>query len=323
MEFMKNFSLVLTVLLLISLCGCSSADASGETRFMLDTVVTVNADCSEKIINSAFLKISDFEELLSATKENSDVSRLNIASPSGEFIAVSEDTLKIIDRCAHFSEISGGKFDITVRPLTKLWDFKNKTVPSNREISEALRRVGYGSIEEKNGKISLHGAEIDLGAAAKGYIADKTAEFLKARGAKSAVINLGGNIVCFGKEMRIAIKKPFSESEYSGYLNISDRSVVTSGIYERYFEKSGELYHHIIDPKTGRPADTDISGATVISPSSLDADILSTCCVLLGSGDAMKLIEETSYAEAVIIKKNGDILYTSGLKKIKNDFYLK
>ncbi len=319
---MKNFSRVFTVLFLISLCGCSKSGQTSETRFLLDTVVTISADCSQELINQAFEKISDYEKLFSVTVKNSDVSKLNSAKNS-EFTEVSKETYELIGSCVHYSELTGGKFDITVRPLTKIWDFKLKTVPSTDEISEALRRVGYESIEESDGKINLNGASIDLGAAAKGYIADKTAQYLKNSGVKNAVLNLGGNIVCIGKKIRIAIKKPFSESEYSGYINIKDKSVVTSGIYERYFESSGEIYHHIIDPKTGYPANTDVSSATVISSSSLDADILSTCIVLSGSEDGLKLIENTSGAQAIIIKRNGEILYSSGLKKTNNDFYLK
>lgn len=319
---MKNFSRVFTVLFLISLCGCSKSGQTSETRFLLDTVVTISADCQQELINQAFEKISDYEKLFSVTIENSDVSKLNRAK-SGEFTEVSGDTYELVGRCVHYSEITGGKFDITVRPLTKLWDFKLKTVPSKDEISEALRRVGYESIEESDGKINLNGANIDLGAAAKGYIADKTAQYLKSNGVKNAVLNLGGNIVSMGEKSRIAIKKPFSESEYSGYITVKDKSVVTSGIYERYFESSGEIYHHIIDPKTGYPADTDVSSATVISSSSLDADILSTCIVLSGSEEGLKLIEGTAGAQAVIIKRSGEILYSSGLKKTNNDFYLK
>ncbi len=319
---MKNFSRVFTVLFLISLCGCSKSEQTSETRFLLDTVVTISADCPQELINQAFEKISDYEKLFSVTVKSSDVSKLNGAKNS-EFTEVSKDTYELIGRCVHYSELTGGKFDITVRPLTKLWDFKLKTVPSKDEISEALRRVGYESIEESDGKINLNGASIDLGAAAKGYIADKTAQYLKSKGVKNAVLNLGGNIVALGEKSRIAIKKPFSESEYSGYITVQDKSVVTSGIYERYFESSDEIYHHIIDPKTGYPADSDVSSATVISSSSLDADILSTCIVLSGSEDGLKLIENTNGAQAVIIKRNGEILYSSGLKKTNNDFYLK
>ena len=163
---MKNFSRVFTVLFLITLCGCSKSGQTSETRFLLDTVVTISADCRQELINQAFEKISDYEKLFSVTVENSDVSKLNRSL--GEFTEVNNDTYELIGRCVHYSEITGGKFDITVRPLTRLWDFKLKTVPSKDEISEALRRVGYGSIEESDGKINLNGANIDLGAAAKG-----------------------------------------------------------------------------------------------------------------------------------------------------------
>lgn len=323
---MKNFSFgILTALVLVSFCACSKDAENSETRFLLDTVVTLSAQCSDNVLSSAFGECERYEKLLSTNIDSSDVYKLNSSTDNDSLVKISKDTKEILERSVYYSEKTGGKFDITVYPVSSLWNFKNETVPERDEIAQALRRVGYDSIDIEDGGAKLNGAMVDLGGIAKGYIADRLLDFFKAKSVKSGIINLGGNVLVFGdKEYRVGIKKPFSEeNECIAFLNLKNKSAVTSGIYERCFYKDGKLYHHIIDPETGYPAESDLVSATVISDSSFDADALSTCSVLLGGIKAKELIENTKNTEAVFIDKSGNISYTSGLKKEKNDFYIK
>ena len=314
----KSFSVCL-ILLLLSLCGCDRNTEISDTRFALDTVVTLTADCDEDTLNGAFSVCSDYEKLLSRTVENSDVYKLN---QSSGFTEISEETLKIIERSIYFSEISSGKFDITVCPVSMLWDFENQVVPSRDEIAEALKNVDYEAIEIKENKINLNGKKIDLGGIAKGYIADKLKDYFTENGVKKGIINLGGNVVVFGKEYRVGIKKPFSE-DIAAVLLLKDKSAVTSGIYERYIKKGDEFYHHIIDTKTGYGVENELASVTIIGENSLDCDALSTVCMLMGTEKGLEIIENTEGTEAVFINKNGEITLSGGLTKEKDEIKLK
>jgi len=171
---------------------------------------------------------------------------------------------------------------------------------------------------------------IDLGAVAKGFIADKVLELFKANGVKSAIINLGGNVLLLGTKpegipFKIGIQNPFDlRGSYLGIIKASDLSIVTSGIYERYFEADGKKYHHILNPKTGYPVENDIMGISVITGKSIDGDCLSTSLFMLGSVKAVDLVEKLENTEAVIITKDKKIILSSGAEKIfsliDNDF---
>ena len=315
---MKKFTAVYLIFLLLSLCGCEE-NTNSQTRFVLDTVATLTADCCDKVLNEAFLLCENYENLLSRTKETSEVYKLN---NSTGFIEVSKETSKIIERAVYYSKISDGKFDITVYPISSLWDFKNQIIPDRNEIAEALQNVDYESIEINGNSINLNGKKIDLGGIAKGYIADEIKAFLLENGTEKALINLGGNIVAFGKEYKIGIQRPFSDDTIAT-LHISDASVVTSGIYQRYIEADEKIYHHIIDPDTGYGVENELAGVTVIGKSSLDCDALSTVCMLLGTEKGKKLIEGIQDTEAVFIDKDEKITLTNGLSKKGENIYLK
>lgn len=307
------------MLLLLSLCGCDRNTEISDTRFVLDTVATITADCDEKILDEAFSVCTKYENMLSRTIEGSDVYKLN---QNLGFTNVSKETLEIIERSIYYSEISDGEFDITIYPVSSLWDFNNQIVPSRDEIAEALKNVDYESIELKENAANLNGKKIDLGGIAKGYIADKVKDFLIENGAENGIVNLGGNVVVFGKEYRVGIKKPFSE-EVIAVLNIKNKSAVTSGIYERFIEKDGETYHHILDPQTGYSIKNELASVTVVGENSLDCDALSTVCMLLGTEKGLEIIENTPETEAIFIDKNLNITLSSGLKMENDDIYLK
>ena len=316
---MKKSVTLPMMLVLLLLCGCNSGKTeNSETRFLLDTVCTVTADCGDDIINGAFSLCENLEHTLSKTLKDSDVYKLN--NTEG-FVSVSEDTLKTVERAIYYGELSGGRFDITIAPVSALWDFKNQVIPSRDEISEALQNVDYHSVEIKNGEIALNGSQIDLGGIAKGYIADKAAEYLKEKGVKKALVNFGGNICTVGR-YNIGIKKPFDDSVIAS-IELSDKCAVTSGIYERYIEKDGKIYHHILDPKTGYGVENELAAVTVIGEKALDCDALSTVCMLSGTEDGLEIINNTAGTEAVFIDRENNITLSSGLYRENDKIYFK
>ncbi|MEE1007335.1 MAG: FAD:protein FMN transferase [Acutalibacteraceae bacterium] len=316
---MKKSVTLPMMLVLLLLCGCNSGETeNSETRFLLDTVCTVTADCGDDIINGAFSLCENLEHTLSKTLKDSDVYKLN--NTEG-FVPVSEDTLKTVERAIYYGELSGGRFDITIAPVSALWDFKNQVIPSRDEISEALQNVDYHSVEIKNGEIALNGSQIDLGGIAKGYIADKAAEYLKEKGVKKALVNFGGNIRTVGR-YNIGIKKPFDDSVIAS-IELSDKCAVTSGIYERYIEKDGKIYHHILDPKTGYGVENELAAVTVIGEKALDCDALSTVCMLSGTEDGLEIINNTAGTEAVFIDRENNITLSSGLYRENDKIYFK
>lgn len=303
---MRKISVFCVILLLTALCGCE--ENSEQTRFLLDTVATINADCNSETLSGAFSLCEELERKLSRTIENSDVWKLNNGNG---FIEVTNDTLKVIEKSLYYSEISKGKFDISIYAVSSLWDFKNQVVPHRDEIAEALKNIDYQAIEIDGNRINTNGKAIDLGGIAKGHIADRTKEYLLSKGVKKGLINLGGNIVAFGDTYKIAIEKPF-EGTSAAILKIKDKAVVTSGIYQRYIERDGRFYHHIIDPETGHGVENDLAGVTVIGENAIDCDALATICMLVGLDNAIDLMESTDY-EGVFIDKKGEITYTSGV----------
>ena len=316
---MKKSVTLPMMLILLLLCGCNSGETeNSETRFLLDTVCTVTADCGDDIINGAFSLCENLERTLSKTVTDSDVYKLN--NTEG-FVSVSDGTLKTVERALYYSELSGGKFDITIAPVSALWDFKNQVIPSRDEISEALQNVDYHSIEIKNGEISSGTKQIDLGGIAKGYIADRATEYLKENGAENALVNFGGNICMIG-EYNIGIQKPFDDSVIAS-IALKDKCVVTSGIYERYIESDGKIYHHILDPKTGYGVENELASVTVIGEKALDCDALSTVCMLLGTESGMDIINNTADTEAVFIDRENNITLSSGLYREKDKIYFK
>ncbi len=314
---MKKFTSVYLLFLLLTLCGCKGE--SSNTRFLMDTVVSLTADCDEETLDGAFSLCEKFDNQLSRTNEDSDVYHIN---SSEGFTEASVETIEIINRALYYSELSDGKFDITVCSVSELWNFNNQVIPEKKEIAEALKNVDYESIEIEGSRINVNGKKIDLGGIAKGYIADKVTDYLKKNGAVNGIVNLGGNVVVFGKEYRVGIKRPFYDDTIA-VLRLQDKSAVTSGIYQRYIEQNGKLYHHIIDPDTGYGVENSLTSVTVVGESSFDCDALSTVCMLLGKEKGLELINSISDTEAVFIEKNEEITLSSGLEMQKNEIYFK
>lgn len=301
-----------------------------------------------KLLDNCLEMCSNYENVFSRTNEASELYKLN---NNPDFfntldITMSDALAECLSLTLDYSAVFGDKYSVMSGGLCDLWDFNNASVPAeytvisncismsayqlsingNRikltfdvnALNEAATKFGY-SIDDNSG-ILLPNPEINLGASAKGYIANKLCDYLKSHGINDAIIDLGGNIVVIGDKYdasmyKIGIKKPFSEKNESYTVcKVADMSVVTSGIYERYFENNGTIYHHIIDCSTGYPADNDVLSVTILSEDSLLADCYSTGCLLLGKEEALKLINNTDGVECIIIDESYNICLSDGLK---------
>ena len=222
-----------------------------------------------------------------------------------------------------YSRLSEGLLDPSIGPVSSLWDFhaEEPAVPELGQIQSALPLVDYKKIQISSHRIHMdQGMMLDLGAVSKGYIADRIKEFLMEKGVESAVIDLGGNVLCIGSRpdgspFQIGIRQPFAgQNTAAAVLSINGQSVVTSGIYERCFEEEGVLYHHLLDPNTGMPCENELASVTIISDHSVDGDALSTCCFLLGTEKGMQLIDRLPDVQAVFITREGEIRYSQNFK---------
>ena len=326
---MKKLLYILVGTLLLS--GCSSEPVA-DTDFLLNTVstITIYDESSSKkpgeIIDECFSLCRDYENMLSKTIKTSEVSAINNAD--GQAVSVSDDTAELLNLAVEYSEISDGKFDITISPAAELWNFtaEEPKVPSESEIEKAAEKINYKNIEIHGTDVTLkgEGTAIDLGGIAKGYIADKATDFLIENDVEKAIVNLGGNIYVICPEddekgFTIGIQEPFAPSgTLYGTVNLKNGSVVTSGVYERGFEENGVRYHHILDPKTARPVENNLYSVTIIAPSSARADALSTTCFALGLEEGLKLISETDGVEAVFITDDMQYHLSDGAESIYN-----
>lgn len=316
-NIIKTLSAVLTASALL-LTGCSGAKSSTQTDqdltytdMLFDTVIKIQIlDPADESILDGLKKLCEkYDTMFSATNTDSELYKLNHAN--GQPFTVSSETVNLIQEGIHYSKLSGGAFDLTIEPVSALWDFKadKPTVPSSDAIAQAVSHVDYTKVDIQDNTVTLEDPEagIDLGAIAKGYIADQVKTYLKEQGIKHAIINLGGNVDVIGtkpdgSKYNIGIQKPFDESgEAITSVQLKDQTVVTSGIYERYFKKNGKLYHHILDPRTGYPCENNLYSVSIITDSSTKADALSTTCFLLGYEKGMELIQSMDGVKAIFI----------------------
>lgn len=303
------FSGLIILTLLAGLFVTSRKGGKGyeETEFLFDTVcsITVFSRADQTAAKSAFSEAARIHKLSDFFDETSDVSKINNAAASVT-IKVSQNIINMIELANKVTAASNGAFDITLAPVSVLWKFdaENPVPPTDEQISAALRISAREqlAVDKKSGTVTKAFADtkIDLGAIAKGYAADQATKILKDAGVKSAIIDFGGNIVTIGKnpkssdgKWRIGLQTPFAPSgEYSKILKLDETSIATSGTYQRSFEYEGKLYHHIIDPKTGRPAAQNFDSVTVTAKSAALADALSTAVFVLGEENGKKLVAE-------------------------------
>ena len=333
----KNFnkkSLIAVILCAVIVFGIVSYDfISGrssckKTSVAMGTVVTFNlyGFGAKNDLDKIETEINGLENsVLSWRKKGSDVYRIN--ESAGSSVSVSPDTAKIIGQCIDISDDCGGVFDITIGNVTKLWDFggDNERLPSDDEIKTALGSVGYKNVSISGNAVQIKkGQSLDLGAVGKGFACDKIKDLLTKGRTKSAVVSVGGSLLIYGKRtFSVGIVNPDNDKQSMGTLKLKDTCVSTSGNYEKYFEKDGKRYHHILNATTGYPATSEFKSVTVVCSSGLLSDALSTVCYIAGYRKSVDILKEYD-AEAVFIFNNNAVKVTDGLADkftVTNDSY--
>lgn len=311
---------------LFSAAGCAFFEDEqpySDSSFLMGTFVTTKVYGDDGTVSKKSLDaVAELEEKISYRVPTSDIAKVN--SARGERVNISEQTADIIKTSLDISQKTNGEFDITVLPLTTLWNFDNEvhTVPSDDSIKAALSHVSYKNIEfddtAKTLSLSDIGSGIDLGSAGKGAACDEVLSIYKASG-KSGIISVGGSIgVCGkkpnGEKFLIGVRDPFSDSGTICTLSLENSCISTSGSYEKSFEQDGVFYHHILSAKTGYPAKTEIISVTVIAESGTVSDILSTACFIIGEEKSSSLLEAYN-AKAIFIYKDGTIKASKDLEE--------
>lgn len=296
--------------------------------FLLNTFVTVTIYDSddEDLLTQCMALCREYENRFSKTIAGSEIYEMNHRSPDETTFTLSDDAAALIREGLAYSRLSDGAYDLTIEPLSSLWDFTSgkAALPPKQAIDEAVSRVGYENLSLDGNTLTFLSPDttLDLGSIAKGFIADRLKEYLKSEGVESAIINLGGNVLCIGTQpdgtpFRIGIQKPFAGySDVVGYVDIDDLSVVSSGVYERHFILDGKNYHHLLDPKTGYPYDNGLISVVIICPKSVDGDALSTTCFSLGLEKGTELLDSIEDACGIFITDDYELHYSAGAESL-------
>ncbi|WP_071393184.1 FAD:protein FMN transferase [Bacillus tuaregi] len=334
----KLLSLLLVFLLFLSGCAGQEKEAKGpelltspykKTEFMMGTVVTIKIydEGKEAVLESVFDRIKYLAAHITVNEneEKSEIDEIN-RQAGVEPVKVSKDIYELIEAGEAYSIDTKGSFDITIGPLTNLWriGFPDARKPEQAEIDAILPLIDYGQVElnkkEQTVFLKKQGMQLDLGSIAKGFIADEVVEVLKENDVTTAIIDLGGNIYVLGnnpsgREWTVGIQDPLSTRGATiGKISEANKSIVTSGIYERYLEVGGKTYHHLLNPDDGYPYMNDIAGVSIVSEKSIDGDGLSTSLFSKGIQGGLEFIEQYEDTEAIFISTDNKVYVTSGLK---------
>lgn len=292
------------------------------TLYAMDTVMELQINGDEKLLTEAEQKIRNLEKTLSVTDDSSEIAMLNqnseaqLSSQTGEIL---KEALLLCDR-------TDGALDVTIYPVLKTWGFTTGeyAVPDKNELDELLKFVDYRGVnldetQDYYCKIPK-GAQVDLGSVVKGYTSRELAAFFEENGVKSGLINLGGNVQCIGTKpngnpWKVAIKSPYKDSASGifGVLDAKDIAIITSGGYERYFEKDGEIYWHIIDPDNGYPAKNGLLSVTIVGKDGMVCDALSTALFVKGLDEAIDFYKKSDDFDAIIITDSDEVYVTQGI----------
>ena len=340
---------------MLLLTGCQNATgsdtATGKKPISINSIklntavqITIYDSQDKSLLDDCLALCDKYELVFSRTNEKSELYKLNHrkntsdkdpnadgqttpypVSGTADTWHISEDLASLLSQGLSITRESDGAFDIAIAPLTSLWDFtaEDPKAPDDADIQKVLPLCSSDGVTIDGQDITLPSDDIqfDVGAIAKGYIADRIKDYLEEQGVKHATINLGGNIQTIGtkpdgSDYNIGIQKPFDETgEPITSVKIKDKSIVTTGIYQRYFEQDGTLYHHVLDPRTGMPCDTDLYSVSIITDSSLTADAMSTVCCLMGYQESMNVISQLDNVDAVFVTDDGNIKYSSNFQK--------
>lgn len=320
-----TFCFALAFLCFFNGCAPRQNGPVSKSDYLLNTVVTISiyestneSKDTETILDDCMTKCKEYENLFSRTISGSDIHRINENAP--DWVTVSEETTFLLKQALSYCALTNGLVDITIAPVKDLWNFSQPqiaTIPDTTILTNQLAHVNYQNVEINKNQVRLtdEKASLDLGFIAKGYIADRLKEYLISQDVTSAIINLGGNVLTIGSKngtpFTVGIQKPFADNGIALMsVNSLDSSVVTSGIYERYFSMDDTIYHHILTPSTGFPVDNELLSVTILSKDSVTGDALSTSCLLLGLDKGKKLIESKEGVEAIFVTKDYEIIKT-------------
>jgi len=307
------------LILCLLLTGCRAPEPLTREGVAMDTVVKITLYDSRDtaVTDTCFSMIRQYEALFSRTDQTSELSALNAAG--GNEVPLSPAVRELLTLGKIWGERTDGAFDITVAPVSSLWDFAAEVRPDDEALAAAVGLVDHTAltVTETGARLPV-GMAVDLGGIAKGYVADRLGDYLREAGVESALIDLGGNILAVGDKdgepFSVGVRDPFDSAALAAVIPAADRSVVTSGVYERCFTKDGVTYHHILDPATGFPVQNGLASVTVVSASSADGDALSTACFVMGLERGMALIEALDGMEALFITEDGTLHPSSGLQ---------
>jgi len=330
----RLLSIILAAVMCLSLFGCAAdkAEYRDFNYFAMDTYITLRlarTKADGTVISDSYLEktaeecekiLAKIELAISSHNPSSDVYALN--ADINKMLSADKDLLAIIDTAGTIHSLTGGVFDYTLGALTDLWNINGGgPVPDADSISEALSHTGPQKFLIKDSSITKldPAAKLDFGGIGKGIAAQRLLEYLSTTDVEYGIVSLGGNIGVFGEkpdygDYKIGLRNPFDESGVAGYFYITSGFVSVSGDYERYFEENGVRYHHILDPRTGRPADSGLRSVAVHTANGALSDALSTALFILGYEKSMELYESGSLDfEAVFITDDGDLRYTPGI----------
>lgn len=305
------------------------AEELTRTDFVLGTACTIRLleGGTQATLQEAFSRLQAIEHRMSANKDGTEIAAVN-EQAGKKPVKVSDDTFSVISRALEFAKLSGGAFDPSVGPLVKLWNIGsgNEKVPAKSAITAALSLVDWRKVEldpqAKTVLLKQPGMRLDLGAIAKGYAADVVASILEKHKVKAAVVDLGGNVLVFGAKKdkspwRVGVQDPeSSRGEYLGIVTGTQMTVVTSGVYERYFMENGVRYHHILSTATGFPIENGLLSVTIIARSSIDADALSTSLFALGIEKGMEMLRQFPGVYAIFIDEAHKVYLSPGAGKV-------
>ena len=298
---------------------------AAQSLFAMDTYMEITAygKNSEVAVAAAAAELQRLDALLSTGSNTSEVTRINQQKTAN----LSDDTAYLLERSQQIYQDTQGAFDITIYPIMKLWGFAGDTfhVPTQKELDAVLPGVDMSALcyQKENKTLTIPEASaMDFGGIAKGYASDRAAEILKNYGIESAIMNLGGNVRAIGTKTdgslwRVGIRTPDGSQPYLGTISVKDKAVITSGGYERYFEENGIVYHHIIDPKTGKPAQNGLVSVTIVCEDGTTADGLSTALYVMGTEKALTFWQQYNQVfDAVLLDEEENLYVTEGLQEV-------
>jgi len=327
---MKRVSFIVLIFLPL-IAGCSGPKTVQKTETIMGTQVSITVVAKteqegEAAIDAAMAEVRRFDRMMSLYKDDSEITRVNLAAGKGP-VEVSPEMIEMVEAARKISELTDGAFDVTVGPLVVLWQMRLKegAAPTETEIESIKNRVGYRNIitDKKASTLFLMkpGMIMDFGGCAKGYVADRVAELLKGRGIDNAIVALAGDIRVMGhrpdgSSWRIGVQHPRDSAKTLTVLELSDKFISTSGDYERYQIVHRKRYHHILDPRTGKPSE-GMESVTLVGDRGSDGDPLATALFILGPKQGRKIVKKLGY-NAIFVDDKGRVVMTDGIKKIAN-----